>query len=186
MAKPLSPLSRGNSVEPQLASLRHLGVLLGAHAAALYHPRAARPAAARKLRSAEVFKSRGVFQYDDVGIVIRSKFMTKLGTSFSLRKELCIGINNDFDDNGLEFSRRNVPVAIPGLKEQGIRTQAEKTAIVAASQAAPKMAEHSTAPASQATEAPHQAARFRTEYNRLRTGRRNSALLPLSPRLCLL
>lgn len=66
----------------------------------------------------EPFKSQGVFQFDDVGIVMRGKFMAKPGTQFTIRKEIYNRVRKEFEANGIEFARREVRVAIPGMDEQ--------------------------------------------------------------------
>ncbi|MEO0402124.1 MAG: mechanosensitive ion channel domain-containing protein [Pseudomonadota bacterium] len=86
------------------------------------------------------FKSQGVFEFDDVGIVIRGKFMAKPGTQFVLRKEIYNRVNKAFEENGLEFARREVRVALPGMEDGHKITEDEKTAIAAAAtQAAQEM-----------------------------------------------
>ncbi len=88
------------------------------------------------------FKSQGVFEFDDVGIVIRGKFMAKPGTQFTLRKEIYNRVNQAFEENGIEFARREVRVAIPGLDDHEDLTEDQKTAVAAAAtQAAQEMAE---------------------------------------------
>ncbi|WP_415402644.1 mechanosensitive ion channel family protein [Tateyamaria sp. SN3-11] len=88
------------------------------------------------------FKSQGVFEFDDVGIVIRGKFMAKPGTQFTLRKEIYNRVNKAFEENGLEFARREVRVAIPGMDDHHKLTEDEKTAVAAAAtQAAQEMVE---------------------------------------------
>ncbi|WP_299280534.1 mechanosensitive ion channel family protein [uncultured Tateyamaria sp.] len=87
------------------------------------------------------FKSQGVFEFDDVGIVIRGKFMAKPGTQFVLRKEIYNRVNKAFEENGLEFARREVRVALPGLEDGHKLTEDEtKTVAAAATQAAQEMA----------------------------------------------
>ncbi len=78
------------------------------------------------------FKSQGVFEFDDVGIVIRGKFMAKPGTQFTIRKEIYNRVNAAFEANGIEFARREVRVALPGMDEHDKLTDAEKQAIAAA------------------------------------------------------
>ena len=81
----------------------------------------------------EPFKSQGVFQFDDVGIVMRGKFMAKPGTQFTIRKEIYNRVRNEFDANGIEFARREVRVAIPGLEEHHEDlTVEQKTAVAGA------------------------------------------------------
>ncbi|MEM9062812.1 MAG: mechanosensitive ion channel family protein [Pseudomonadota bacterium] len=61
------------------------------------------------------FKSQGVFDFDDVGMIIRGKFMAKPGRQFVLRKEIYNRVKKAFEENGIEFARREVRIAIPGL-----------------------------------------------------------------------
>ncbi|MDU9003636.1 mechanosensitive ion channel family protein [Sedimentitalea todarodis] len=79
----------------------------------------------------EPFKSQGVLQFDDVGIVMRGKFMAKPGTQFTIRKEIYNRVRKEFADNGIEFARREVRVAIPGLDHDDELTDVEKQAIAA-------------------------------------------------------
>lgn len=81
----------------------------------------------------EPFKSQGVFQFDDVGIVMRGKFMAKPGTQFTIRKEIYNRVRAEFAANGIEFARREVRVAIPGLDEHDEDlTDEQKTAVAGA------------------------------------------------------
>ncbi|AVO39841.1 mechanosensitive ion channel family protein [Pukyongiella litopenaei] len=80
----------------------------------------------------EPFKSQGVFQFDDVGIVMRGKFMAKPGTQFTLRKEIYNRVRREFAENGIEFARREVRVAIPGLEDHHELSDEQKTAVGAA------------------------------------------------------
>lgn len=75
------------------------------------------------------FKSQGVFDFDDVGMIIRGKFMAKPGRQFVLRKEIYNRVKQTFDDNGISFARREVRVAIPGLEDAKDLTDEQKTAI---------------------------------------------------------
>ncbi|WP_147105881.1 mechanosensitive ion channel family protein [Tateyamaria sp. syn59] len=88
------------------------------------------------------FKSQGVLEFDDVGIVMRGKFMAKPGTQFTIRKELLTRVNKKFEENGIDFARREVRVAIPGLDDHDKLDDADKAAIAAAAtEAAQEMAE---------------------------------------------
>ncbi|MGB0411072.1 MAG: mechanosensitive ion channel family protein [Pikeienuella sp.] len=83
------------------------------------------------------FKSQGVFDFDDVGMIIRGKFMAKPGKQFTLRKEIYNRVKKAFAENGIDFARREVRVAIPGLESAEKLTDDQKEAIaVAASEAA--------------------------------------------------
>ncbi|MEX0307053.1 MAG: mechanosensitive ion channel family protein [Ruegeria sp.] len=78
------------------------------------------------------FKSQGVFDFDDVGMIIRGKFMAKPGKQFTLRKEIFNRVKAEFNANGIDFARREVRVAIPGLEEVENLTEEQKTAVGAA------------------------------------------------------
>ncbi len=80
----------------------------------------------------EPFKSQGVLQFDDVGIVMRGKFMAKPGTQFTIRKEIYNRVRNEFAAAGIEFARREVRVAIPGIEHAEDLSEQEKTAVGAA------------------------------------------------------
>lgn len=80
----------------------------------------------------EPFKSQGVFQFDDVGIVMRGKFMAKPGTQFTIRKEIYNRVRSEFKENGIEFARREVRVDIPGIDDNQNLDEADKTVIRAA------------------------------------------------------
>ncbi|NOD63443.1 mechanosensitive ion channel family protein [Ruegeria sp. HKCCD9179] len=81
------------------------------------------------------FKSQGVFDFDDVGMIIRGKFMAKPGKQFTLRKEIFNRVKAAFKENGIDFARREVRVAIPGLDEAENLTPEQKTAVGAAAAA---------------------------------------------------
>lgn len=79
----------------------------------------------------QTFKSQGVLEVDDVGIVVRGKFMTKPGKQFTLRKEIYARVKTEFDANGIQFARKEVRVSVPGL-ENGDLTKEDRDAIAAA------------------------------------------------------
>ncbi|MCA0906492.1 mechanosensitive ion channel [Ruegeria marisrubri] len=81
------------------------------------------------------FKSQGVFDFDDVGMIIRGKFMAKPGKQFTLRKEIFNRVKAAFKENGIDFARREVRVAIPGLDDNENLTPEQKTAVGAAAAA---------------------------------------------------
>jgi len=78
------------------------------------------------------FKSQGVFDFDDVGMIIRGKFMAKPGKQFTLRKEIFNRVKASFKENGIDFARREVRVAIPGLEEAENLSEEQKAAVGAA------------------------------------------------------
>jgi len=77
------------------------------------------------------FKSQGVFGFDDVGMVMRGKFMAKPGKQFMARKEIYNRVKAAFDEAGIDFARREVRVAIPGLEDAKDITPQQSTAIEA-------------------------------------------------------
>lgn len=78
------------------------------------------------------FKSQGVFDFDDVGMIIRGKFMAKPGKQFMARKEIYNRVKAAFEDAGIEFARREVRVAIPGLDKADELSDEQQSAISAA------------------------------------------------------
>lgn len=75
------------------------------------------------------FKSQGVFDFDDVGMIIRGKFMAKPGKQFMARKEIYNRVKKAFEEAGIDFARREVRVAIPGLDKAGDLTEEQKAAV---------------------------------------------------------
>ncbi len=80
----------------------------------------------------QTFKSQGVYDVDDVGIVIRGKFMAKPGTQWVIRKDVYNRIQKALDEAGIEFARREVRVQVPGLEQRADLTNSQKDAIAAA------------------------------------------------------
>ena len=73
------------------------------------------------------FKSQGVQEVDDVGIVVRGKFMTKPGKQFVLRKEIYQRVQKAFGANNIQFARKEVRVRVesePGELESEHTQQA--------------------------------------------------------------
>jgi small-conductance mechanosensitive channel len=58
------------------------------------------------------FQSHGVYEVDDVGIVIRGKFMARPGRQFVLRKEIYDRVQRAFEQHGIQFARREIRVRI--------------------------------------------------------------------------
>ncbi|MEM7069893.1 MAG: mechanosensitive ion channel domain-containing protein, partial [Pseudomonadota bacterium] len=54
----------------------------------------------------QTFKSQGVYDVDDVGIVIRGKFMAKPGTQWIIRKDIYNRVQKVLDEAGIQFARR--------------------------------------------------------------------------------
>lgn len=77
------------------------------------------------------FKSQGALEVNDVGIVIRGKFMAKPGTQFMIRKELYQRVQRNFEANGIQFARKEVRVKLDGDDNADL-TEAQKTQIAGA------------------------------------------------------
>ena len=95
----------------------------------------------------EPFKSQGVFSFDDVGMVVRGKFMAKPGSQFTIRKEIYNRVIREFDAAGIDFARREVRVAIPGMANSEDMSDFDKAAVAggAAGAAAIQAATETTA-----------------------------------------
>ena len=65
-------------------------------------------------------------------MIIRGKFMAEPGKQFTLRKEIFNRVKAHFAENGIEFARREVRVAIPGLDEAENLSDTDKAAVSAA------------------------------------------------------
>jgi small-conductance mechanosensitive channel len=79
----------------------------------------------------QTFKSQGAIEVDDVGIVVRGKFMAKPGTQFTLRKEIYQRVQRAFEENGLQFARKEVRVKVDGPASAEL-SENDKQAIAAA------------------------------------------------------
>jgi small-conductance mechanosensitive channel len=82
------------------------------------------------------FKSQGVAEVDDNGIVVRGKFMAKPGKQFMIRKEVYVRVQKAFDEAGIPFARKQVMVTIEGGGNPADLSEADKKAIGAAAQEA--------------------------------------------------
>jgi small-conductance mechanosensitive channel len=87
------------------------------------------------------FKSQGVYDFDDVGMIVRGKFMAKPGTQFMMRKEIYNRVKAAFNEAGIEFARREVRVAMPGMDDGDTLTGPEKAKIAATAAAQMKKKE---------------------------------------------
>ena len=83
------------------------------------------------------FKSQGAADVTDVGIVIRGKFTTVPGGQWQIRKEVYARVQKAFEENGIEFARKEVRVKLPDNVDSGnLSEDQKKTIAAAASQAA--------------------------------------------------
>lgn len=86
------------------------------------------------------FKSQGVMDINDVGMIIRGKFMAKPGKQFMIRKEIYNRVKAEFEANGIEFARREVRVDIPGLEQGHDLSPEEEASVTAAATSAAQQA----------------------------------------------
>jgi moderate conductance mechanosensitive channel len=90
-------------------------------------------------------KSQGVLKIEDSVMVIRGKFMAKPGEQFVIRREIFQRVQKAFEENGIEFAKRQVAVYVPpeaggeGPSERAISGAA--AAAIAAQQKGPAAAE---------------------------------------------
>ena len=73
------------------------------------------------------FKFQGVLQVNDVGLVVGGKFMAKPGTQFMMRKELYVRVQKAFDENGIQFARKEVRVKLDGDNPDELSPSQQKT-----------------------------------------------------------
>jgi len=78
------------------------------------------------------FKSQGVAEVDDNGIVVRGKFMAKPGKQYVIRKEVYVRVQKAFEEAGIPFARKQVMVHIPGLENDTKLSADDKRSIAAA------------------------------------------------------
>ena len=77
------------------------------------------------------FKSQGVLEVTDVGIVLRGKFMARPGRQWLLRKEVFARVQKAFEENGVQFARREVRVRIDGDAPRDAETTRQAAAAAA-------------------------------------------------------
>ncbi|MEM1344748.1 MAG: mechanosensitive ion channel domain-containing protein [Pseudomonadota bacterium] len=82
------------------------------------------------------FKSQGVLEVDDVGLVVRGKFMAKPGRQWVLRKEIFARVQKAFEENGIQFARREVRVQIGGAGAERLSEDDREALAGAAAEAA--------------------------------------------------
>ncbi|MEP1200280.1 mechanosensitive ion channel family protein [Tateyamaria sp.] len=87
------------------------------------------------------FKSQGVADVNDVGIVLRGKFTTKPGTQFTIRKDIYNKVQKAFDENGIQFARKEVRVNVSGSNDGDQLSEQEKQVVSAAASEAAETSE---------------------------------------------
>ena len=80
----------------------------------------------------EPFKSQGVYEFNDHGVVVRGKFTHKPGAQFEIRKRAFTRIKQEFDKAGIQFARREVIVNLGESREKLTEEQAGKIGAAAA------------------------------------------------------
>ena len=78
------------------------------------------------------FKSQGAADVTDVGIVVRGKFTTKPGGQWAIRKEVYNRVQKAFEENGIEFARKEVRVQMPEHESATPLTPDEKKMVATA------------------------------------------------------
>jgi small-conductance mechanosensitive channel len=78
------------------------------------------------------FKSQGVAEVDENGMVVRGKFMAKPGKQYTIRKEVFVRVQKAFDEAGIPFARKQVMVHIPGLDKDSPLEEDDVKSIAAA------------------------------------------------------
>ncbi len=68
------------------------------------------------------FKSQGVLEVDEVGMLIRGKFTAKPGGQFMIRKEIYVRVQKLFAENNIEFAKRRVEVQMPDSVPKELHT----------------------------------------------------------------
>jgi small-conductance mechanosensitive channel len=78
------------------------------------------------------FKGQGAADVTDVGIVVRGKFTTRPGDQWDIRKQVYNRVQKAFEENGIEFARKEVRVTLSDSVAVNSLTQEQKQAISAA------------------------------------------------------
>jgi small-conductance mechanosensitive channel len=80
----------------------------------------------------EPFKSQGVYEFNEYGVVVRGKFTHKPGAQFEIRKRVFTRVKQEFDKAGIQFARREVIVNLGESREKLTEEQARKIGAAAA------------------------------------------------------
>jgi len=83
----------------------------------------------------QTFKLQGVGDVNDVGIVIRGKFTAKPGRQWVARKDIYARVQRLFEENGIEFARREVRVNIAGPGAANLDAETKERIAAAAGEA---------------------------------------------------
>ncbi|MFT6914051.1 MAG: small-conductance mechanosensitive channel [Motiliproteus sp.] len=86
----------------------------------------------------EPFKSQGVLEVDDYGLIIRAKFTAKPGKQFMIRKEAFTRVQASFEENGIEFAKPIFRVAVDHSEPKERLKTIEENAVMGVAGAALK------------------------------------------------
>ncbi len=95
------------------------------------------------------FKSQGVFEVDDYGLVIRAKFMSKPGRQFMIRKEAYIAVQEAFREHGIDFARPEVKVTVEDEADDDEAPNAAGNKLQAAGAGTTRLISHTAADAAE-------------------------------------
>jgi small-conductance mechanosensitive channel len=75
------------------------------------------------------FKSQGVVEVDDYGLVISTKFMSKPGKQFLIRRYAYAAVQKAFAEHGIQFARPEVRVSVGEAKRAAGEAEEQDTAL---------------------------------------------------------
>ena len=87
------------------------------------------------------FKGQGGVGVSDTGIEVRTKFTTRPGDQWAIRKEVYKRVQKAFEENGIEFARKEVRVKMPESSDKELTSEQKDQIAAAASEAAETPAE---------------------------------------------
>ena len=87
------------------------------------------------------FKSQGVVEVDDYGLVISTKFMSKPGKQFLIRRHAYAAIQRVFAENGIEFARPEIHVSMDRADDDRSERAAAAAALSRVNQPKPETAD---------------------------------------------
>ena len=87
------------------------------------------------------FKGQGGVGVSDTGIEVRTKFTTRPGDQWAIRKEVYKRVQKAFEENGIEFARKEVRVKMPESSDKELTSEQKDPIAAAASEAAETPAE---------------------------------------------
>ena len=73
-----------------------------------------------------------MFEFDEMSMVVRGNFLAKPSKQFMIRNKIFNRVKAAFAENGIDFARREVRVALPEKADGEALSQEKKAAIAAA------------------------------------------------------